>query len=84
MTRMPEITTPAAIPILIARQTSAMFIVVFLFSVYGNTKTPGESFRRASIRASHPDQSLLWKKFEVFFLVELLMCHLKADMAPDR
>jgi hypothetical protein len=32
MIRMPEITTPAAIPILTARQTSAMFIVVFLCS----------------------------------------------------
>jgi len=40
MTRMPEITTPAAIPILIASDTSAMFIVVFLCSIDGNTKSP--------------------------------------------
>ena len=38
---------------------------------------PGEPFRRALIRAFHPDQSLLRERFEsICVLVDLLMCHL--------
>ena len=85
MTKMPEITTAIRIPEPVARNISAMFIAIFLFDFEfeWKSKTPGEPFRRALTRVSHPDQSLLGKKFEIIcVLVDLPMCHFEADTAP--
>ena len=44
MIRMPEITTAIRIPVPVARNASAMFIVVFLCSGRWKYKKPGELF----------------------------------------